>query len=114
MGKHIGGLIFVLLFCGCADEGGTTNINIDNSRECVFGTTTSSCVDLSGDFTPEGESNDLECFENEVGEASQICGDANDIDAVISSAESNPGLVDFLIRGYRGADPRSDSVELFN
>lgn len=111
MRKYLVGILLGL--SSCSGDGGTTNISIDNSRSCVFGTTTSSCIDLSGDFTPEGESNDLECFENEIGQAQQICGDANDIDAVISSADSDPSLVDFLIRGERYADPRSDFVELF-
>lgn len=107
-------LLAIPLFAlGCSGDGGTTNISIDNSRECVFGTTTSSCIDLSGDFGPEGESNDLECFENEVGSASQICGDANDIDVAITNGDE-PSLSDFLVRGTRYADPRSDSVELFD
>lgn len=100
-------LLLLLLLVGCSGDGGTTNINIDNSRDCVFGTTTSSCIDLSGDFSPEGESNDLECFENEVGEANQICGDANDIDATIQSEGASPGLVDFLLRGERHAPSSS-------
>lgn len=94
-------VVALSFFTGCAGAGDdTTNTTITNTFECVFAESEQSCIEIDGGFSPEGESNDLECNEGSNGNVTSICGPAITIEAAISDGD-NDSLSRFLAEGIR-------------